>query len=404
MKIIIAILLWSLISFSPSFAQSLVKGIVLDRETKQPIHGTTVYINNSSSATSSAKDGSFQLSQKVIRNQELIISNIGYDPASITINNTNYDKVTVFLNRKITTLDEVTVIPFEKDGWTKWGKYFTEVFIGTSKFALKTKIINPEVIRFRYNKSSKTLTVIAHEPIQIDNKELGYYISYDLISFRSSFSENTIQFEGFSYFKDYKRVIKKMKQNRKTAYKFSMMRFIRSTYRHEWSKDGYEVRELIKKQNMERKAAHERLMAITNLVNKSYEGNWSTFYILQCKIKQDTVTKYRNIMRQPEYYDVLGKHYKEADLETGNMDNDLKEIKHDNYLYIWNKNETIDSDYFQYHNAYDESTRLKLTGDLSISINEMGNYSPSTEWLMEGFFAWYSKVGNLLPFDYNENN
>ncbi|UZJ65890.1 carboxypeptidase-like regulatory domain-containing protein [Sphingobacterium sp. KU25419] len=80
MKIIIAILLWSLISFSPSFAQSLVKGIVLDRETKQPIHGATVYINNSSSATSSAKDGSFQLSQKVIRNQELIISNIGYDP------------------------------------------------------------------------------------------------------------------------------------------------------------------------------------------------------------------------------------------------------------------------------------------------------------------------------------
>ncbi|MNY41260.1 hypothetical protein D3C86_1760580 [compost metagenome] len=109
-------------------------------------------------------------------------------------------------------------------------------------------------------------------------------------------------------------------------------------------------------------------------------------------------------MRQPEYYDVLGKHYKEADLETGNMDNDLKEIKHDNYLYIWNKNEPIDSDYFQYHNAYDESTRLKLTRDLSISINEMGNYSPSTEWLMEGFFAWYSKVGNLLPFDYNENN
>lgn len=406
MKIIISFLLWSIFPCLSSFAQSVIKGIVLDRESKQPIHGATVYINNSTLATSSAQDGSFELQQQVIQNQELIISNIGYKPAFVTINRNNYNSVKIFLERKITTLEEVTVLPFEKDGWANWGKYFTETFIGTSKFAHKTKILNPDALRFRYNKSSKTLTVIANEPIQIDNKELGYIISYDLTSFRSSFSENTIQFEGFSYFKNYKRVNKSMLRNRKEAYDLSMMRFVRSLYGHEWEKDGYEVRELTKKVNQERKHAQEKIKTITTLVNNKYEGKWHSFYILQSEIIQDSVTKYRNIMRQPEYYDVIGKRLYEADLEKGSLGNDLKEIHHPHYIHILNRYKKIDLDYYNFYNAYDESSRLKIADDSSIIINYQGNYSPSTQWSMEGFFAWYSKVGNMLPLDYivQENN
>lgn len=406
MKIIISFLLYIIFTFSPSFAQSVIKGVVLDRETKQPIHGATVYINNSSSATSTAKDGSFQLHQKIIQNQELVISNIGYEAAFETITTNNYEKVKIYLTRKITTLEEVSVIPFEKDGWAKWGKYFTESFIGTSKFAQKTKILNPDILRFRYNKSSKILTVIANEPIQIDNKELGYMISYDLISFRSNFSENTIQFEGFSYFKDYKRITKSILTQRRVAYQLSMMRFIRSLYEHKWQEDGYVVRELTKKENLERKDAQEKLKTITSLVNTKYEGKWNSFYILQSEIIKDSVTKYQNIMRQPAFYDVLGKQLTESDLEKGSLGNQLKEIHHQNYIHILNRTQKIDLDYFNSNNTYDESSRLKIDDDSSIVINYQGNYTPAIQWSMEGFFAWYSKVGNMLPLDYTvqENN
>lgn len=404
MKIIISFLLC--ITFSFSFGQSVIKGIVLDRESKQPIHGATVYINNSSAATSTAKDGRFQLHQKVIQNQELIISNIGYEPAFITITNSNYDKIKIYLERKTTTLEEVNVVPFEKDGWAKWGKYFTESFIGTSKFAQKTKILNPDMLRFRYNKSSKILTVVAKEPIQIDNKELGYFIAYDLISFRSNFSENTIQFEGFSYFKDYKRIDRSKRKRRREAYQLSMMRFIRSLYEHKWQEDGYVVRELTKKENLERKDAQGKLKTIVALVNNKYEGNWNSFYILQSEIVKDSVTKYQNIMRQPAFYDVLGKRLTESDLEKGSLGNQSKEVHHQNYIHIINNNQKIDLDYFNFNDAYDESSRLKIADDSSIIINDQGNYSPATQWSMEGFFAWYSKVGNMLPLDYiaQENN
>ena len=88
------------------------------------------------------------------------------------------------------------------------------------------------------------------------------------------------------------------------------------------------------------------------------------------------------------------------------MGNQLKEIHHQNYIHILNRTQKIDLDYFNSNNAYDESSRLKIDDDSSIVINYQGNYTPAIQWSMEGFFAWYSKVGNMLPLDYTvqENN
>src|SRR5205085_2266189 len=120
--------------------------------------------------------------------------------------------------------------PFEKDGWQKWGKFFTENFIGTSAFAQGCTIKNYKTLRFRLSKAKNTLTVIAAEPLQIENKALGYKIQYQLEEFSYSFRERVLLYLGYTLFDELKDngPRKRQLQNRAQAYNGSIVHFMKS--------------------------------------------------------------------------------------------------------------------------------------------------------------------------------
>jgi hypothetical protein len=61
-----------------------------------------------------------------------------------------------------------------KDGWDKYGKFFLENFIGSTPNAARCTLMNPEVLKFYLLKKSNKLRVLATDPLQIENKALGY--------------------------------------------------------------------------------------------------------------------------------------------------------------------------------------------------------------------------------------
>ncbi len=63
------------------------------------------------------------------------------------------------------------------DGWEKYGAFFVEHFIGATPNAALCTIQNPEVLKFYFYKKSNKLKVLATEPVQIENKALGYQSS-----------------------------------------------------------------------------------------------------------------------------------------------------------------------------------------------------------------------------------
>lgn len=192
----------------------------------------------------------FMLNFAKDRHVEIVLSSVGYDVLTVLLFTQSDSYQELYLNEKHHEIEEIVVTGYDIDGWSRWGKYFHEAFLGLSENASKSQITNPDVLRFRYDKTDKVLYVRASAPIEILNQALGYKVSYDLLSFTAYLNENITQFEGSSFFEEIKNN-RRVRESRSIAYKSSLNLFIRSSYHKTWLKDGYKVRFLKKLPNGE---------------------------------------------------------------------------------------------------------------------------------------------------------
>src|SRR5580704_8763434 len=175
-----------LFCYSHAFSQSadLIKGKVTDAATKSPLYECSVFINSTSKGTVTNSAGDFILQNLPEGKHQLIISSIGYQTFVYDFNSSDLPlDLNVTLNRKSTELSAFTVEPEVNDGWAIWGKTFLDNFIGTSDNATHCAIKNVKALHFYYSEKRNKLTVVADEPLIIENKSLGYAIKYQLEEF-----------------------------------------------------------------------------------------------------------------------------------------------------------------------------------------------------------------------------
>ncbi|MGC3977835.1 MAG: TonB-dependent receptor [Paludibacteraceae bacterium] len=92
----------------PIFSQVQIRGQVVDESTNEPLVGVTVYNAKSSSGTTTALDGSFQL--KVSNDaKELVLSYVGYASKTISINHSKPDLGVIALKSDVIGLKDVVV-------------------------------------------------------------------------------------------------------------------------------------------------------------------------------------------------------------------------------------------------------------------------------------------------------
>ena len=168
---------------------------------------------------------------------ELVVSCIGYTTEVITISSAQLPpSLTVLLKPNVKELQEVIVEPYDKNGWEKWGSFFIENFIGTSAFASDCKLLNKDVVKFRFNKKNNSLKAMSSEQLVIENKALGYLLKYDLIRFEFDFNTRMFIYQGYPLFEEMdtkrKGLQKRWLANREDAYYGSLMHFMRSLYRN----------------------------------------------------------------------------------------------------------------------------------------------------------------------------
>lgn len=122
MKKLLFILLFLAVGYLPAQERQVgvVKGSVLDSETKQPLVGVTVSIVNSKQGTVSDNDGNFELQNVTVGIQTLTFSSIGYktmNRADVVVNPGKIQYVNVELSPSDVEMKEVVVT----------GGYFTDV-------------------------------------------------------------------------------------------------------------------------------------------------------------------------------------------------------------------------------------------------------------------------------------
>jgi hypothetical protein len=363
-------------------AQNIVlNGIIKDSANGKPLAGVSVFLNGTSKGTVTKNDGSFALAVPPGRYQ-LIASTIGYATYLTEISSRSLPpELKIALHTSAEELASVTVEPYVKDGWKKYGRTFLQYFIGTTPNAEECTIKNKEALRFHFYLKSNQLAVTAVDPLLIENKALGYELEYRLERFVCDFASHIVSYYGYPLFRDMPTddsdKKKKWELNRQLAYMGSMMHFMRSLYAHRVHEEGFLVRYNTPVPNIEKKRVKE--IYTPNLTKTD-------------SIPMDSLHHYWEVLREPDYY------------MTATTDPEgLMTVRNDqtHVLFFYDSCKVI------YGNpkrgiAYAESA-IQLMQQQAIAIDENGSYYPQSEVLDLETWSLTQNISNLLPRDYDIN-
>ncbi|MDB5230277.1 MAG: carboxypeptidase-like regulatory protein, partial [Chitinophagaceae bacterium] len=271
----------------------------------------------------------------------------------------------------------------------RWGKFFTENFIGRSGLADGCRILNKEVLRFRNSKTTHQLTVTAAEPLLIENKVLGYRLQYQLEDFNFNFQTRTLFYYGYPFFVDLglvnKRKAAKWHKSREEVYYGSMMHFMRSAYNNGLGEEGFEMIRIKKIPNERKKLVQESM--------RSMSVNGHIVLINSTD---------RNILSEPDFINVTDNKIIPADSITYKIDSTSREMFFTDYVRVFYKPAKAPPDYTRDFPAENRLmiSELTLINQHAIKIEKSGNYYMPTDLFTSGFWAWSEKVCSMLPFDY----
>jgi CarboxypepD_reg-like domain len=395
MKYMPAFLLGTLMAVT-SIAQPVnnIIGKVINEKSGEGIPNASIFISNTSKGTISNSKGEFELMNVPEGTYDLVVSCIGYETFVYTYKLIQLPlRIEVRMANKLEELQTVVIEPFEKDGWKSWGPFFMENFIGTSANAKKCTIKNYTALHFRKSKKKNQLTVTADEPLIVENKALGYKIQYQLEGFSFDFGKNILQYAGYTLFDELnkKGPGKHQIKNREKAYRGSITHFMASLYKNRLLEEGFEVKRLYKKPNLEK----ER-------IKKIYASSASLRTINSTS--RDSSGYYEHILRQPNEIETYGKTFLTADSLIVAPDAANIRLFFDNYLDVFYKKEKEDKEYLQSINEkrlpwYRHSV-VFLNNGRAILIDANGNYAMPLDFMSYGYWSWSEKIATLLPLDY----
>ncbi|MCJ7819735.1 MAG: carboxypeptidase-like regulatory domain-containing protein, partial [Bacteroidales bacterium] len=175
------ILIFAIVS-SNAFSQ-IIKGTVLDKNSRAPVDFAAVFFNGTFVGTNTDKNGCFELDISQNSSMPLTISALGYNSVTLTEYYIN-KPISIFLETKVFGLKEV-IVSGKASSWTRRInlEIFLREFLGSTLNSWNSEIVNKDDIIFYQNPGTDTLNAYSLKPIIIQNKSLGYIIYYYLDKF-----------------------------------------------------------------------------------------------------------------------------------------------------------------------------------------------------------------------------
>ncbi len=341
---------------SPVLAQSTltVSGRIVDSSTKEPLSGASVYCQNTTVGSATNKQGEFSLELKS-GGYELVVSFTGYQTRQLRISASEGHLADIEMAKEEKSLGEVVIKSSNevKDGWVKYGSFFTDHFIGTTPNAAKTRLLNPEVLHFYFLKKSNKLRVLATEPIQLENNALGYNLRYSLDSFIYFYNTDINTYRGFCLYSQMEgsdSLKRTWAINRSEAYKGSKLQFMRSYYDSTVVEDGWSVKLLDETDN-------KKFNEVSNVYDTAYYSGLDSTSQVELWFPRKFSVSYTLKGPDPEY---LRQYKLPKDIPFQISYIDLRD---------------------------------------GIVIQQNGYYYDQKDWVNQGYWSW-KNLGDQLPYDY----
>jgi hypothetical protein len=235
----------ALLAMTGAFSQGTISGSVKDAETGLPLEGASIFAQNTTKGTLSDKEGAFKLYLDK-GGYEIVVSFTGYASKTINLEVTGDRTFNLQLEKGENALSEVIIKNSNEvpDGWEKHGQFFVNHFIGASPNADSCVLLNPQALKFLYFKRNDRLKVLATEPLQIQNKALGYTLRYELDSFVHFFKSDLNSYRGKCLYLPMEGDEAQQaawKEARKNVYYGSRLHFLRAYYNSNLAKEGFTV-------------------------------------------------------------------------------------------------------------------------------------------------------------------
>jgi len=239
----------SLIASSLNAYNQVIKGTILDKDSKKPIDYATIYFPGTFVGTNTDKEGNFELDISKNISLPLTISAFGYN--SINITDFSAKQLKVYLAPKVFELDEIVIGDINrkknKREREKNLKLFRKLFLGETPNARFCKILNENDITLI--NENDTLKVFSSKPILIDNNALGYKITFFLDKFEYGVNEHITFFKGNILFNQDLAIkdsqAEKFERKRRIAFNGSRMQFFRALWDNKLDSTGFTVKDSI---------------------------------------------------------------------------------------------------------------------------------------------------------------
>ena len=165
----------------------VLTGTVVDSTTNMPLHYANVFLSRTTWGAATFDDGSFKIDHIPLGTYDLVVSMMGYQLESrrIELSEPGAQEFNFYLKPIVLEAPGLQVTGFYPRQWAKHLDKFIKLFLGTSDFASECRILNPEVLEFEFHEKTNSFTATASEPLQIENRALGYHIIFHLKDFTS---------------------------------------------------------------------------------------------------------------------------------------------------------------------------------------------------------------------------
>ena len=386
-------------------AQTTITGrVFIDN---QPIEGAAVYFNNTMVGTTTNNKGEFLF--KIREGQyQLIISYIGYKKISYDINTNDFKKLLRFnLVEEENILDEIIIKnTVYDDDWKYNLKSFEREFIGISNLSKKCKIQNPKVLFFEYNSKKNVFEAFARKPLIIKHKDLGYLITYDLVSFVKK--GNYITITGYSRYQNLKggkRKKRKWQKNRLEAYNGSRVHFFKSVMNSKIDEEGFVINQFKRVKNPDRPSEKE-IKKARQLIRLSMSMIDFSKKIVTPKTALDSALLVSRKINLPKFKDYLYK----SKLKSKDI---LEKVK-EQYFLSFKDNLSIvytkEKEEIAYilRNSFSKmrdplpQTSSFLPLKMPLELDKRGVLVNPLDVIYEGYWS-YEKLANMLPLDYESH-
>ena len=391
-----------------TYTQQSLKGKVLSSDAQKPIALANVFLSNTSVGVLTDDNGVFTIPDFPAGRYELVISCIGYETFILTIQSDHIpENLQVRLKPKVEVLDEVIVEPYDKNGWEKFGVFFIENFIGVSAFAEDCKQLNKQAVKFRYSKKHNTLHAFADEPLIIENKALGYILKYSLTKFEFNYGNRICFYQGYPLFQEMqtkrKGLMKKWINNRLDAYYGSLMHFMRSLYRNRLEQENFEVRKLIAVSEAEK--ARVKAIYQGQIKKLSFESRAITREPNMGFTNADSASYYRKVLNRPEDLNVVIDTLLRADSIAYALNKTTLALDFTDHLQVIYRLKIAPIEYASKFLSRADINRpvtseIVLTNNKPVLVLANGSYFEGADMLTLGYWGWWEKLGNMLPFGY----